>query len=126
MTPEPAPPVPPRGVRPTEMLTTAGPTTSTTEMTALEYASRASASASLPCPEPRRVFPAAMCTSALEMHGGFRPVPGGCLIPQHLDGDLALARSVELREDDRLETAERQLTVVHGDGDVATEESGAQ
>src|SRR6267142_402834 len=44
----------------------------------------------------------------------------------HLDGDLALPGAVELREDDRLEAAERQLAVVEADRDGAPEQRGAQ
>src|SRR4029453_6944801 len=48
------------------------------------------------------------------------------LLSDHLDGDLPLPRTVELREDDGLEPAQGQFAVVHADRDVAPEESGPQ
>ena len=48
------------------------------------------------------------------------------LLPDHLDADLALARPVELGEDDGLEPAERQLAVVDPDGDVSSEQGGSE
>src|ERR1051326_2007328 len=48
------------------------------------------------------------------------------LFAENLDGDLARAGTVELREDDRLEAAEREIAGVDGDGDVAAEQRGAQ
>src|SRR5256885_5514899 len=48
------------------------------------------------------------------------------LLADHLDADLARARPVELREDDGLEPAERQLAVVDPDGDVSSEQGGPE
>src|SRR2546425_3979036 len=48
------------------------------------------------------------------------------LLADHLDADLARARPVELREDDGLEPAERQLAVVDPDGDVSSEQGGSE
>src|SRR5215813_11350651 len=48
------------------------------------------------------------------------------LLADHLDADLSLPWAVELGEDDRLEAAEGQLTVVHADGDVAAEQGRAK
>src|SRR5713226_2985689 len=50
----------------------------------------------------------------------------GSLLPDDLDADLAAARAVELGEDHGLEPPERQLAVVHTEGDAAPEERGAQ
>src|SRR6266403_4657824 len=48
------------------------------------------------------------------------------LRPDHLDADLALPRTVELREDDGLEPSEGELSVVHAEGDRAALERRAQ
>src|SRR5438309_3659484 len=48
------------------------------------------------------------------------------LLADHLDADLARARPVELREDDGLEPAERQLAGVDPDGDVSSEQGGPE
>src|SRR2546428_14171931 len=47
------------------------------------------------------------------------------LLADHLDADLARARPVELREDDGLGPAERQLAVGDPDGDVSSEQGGS-
>src|SRR3989442_2323606 len=60
--------------------------------------------------------------SGLTCGGGTRPR----LLADHLDADLARARPVELREDDGLEPAERQLAVVDSDGDVSSEQGGSE
>src|SRR3989442_7354975 len=48
------------------------------------------------------------------------------LLADHVDADLSRARPVELREDDGLEPAERQLAVVDADGDVSSEQGGSE
>src|SRR5712691_4573005 len=48
------------------------------------------------------------------------------LLADHLDADLARAGPVELRENDGLEPAERQLAVVDPDGDVSSEQGGSE
>src|SRR6267143_3497134 len=51
---------------------------------------------------------------------------GTDLRPDDLDGDLALPGPVELREDDRLEAAERQITIVQTHCERASKERRAQ
>src|SRR5262249_19275119 len=55
-----------------------------------------------------------------------QPPDGVRFLADHLDPDLPLPRAVELGEDDGLEPAECQLTVVDGDRDVAAEQRGPQ
>src|SRR2546422_8913857 len=52
---------------------------------------------------------------------------GRCsLLPDHLNADLPPAWPVELREDDRLEPAQRELGVVDPDGDGPPEQCGPE
>src|SRR5205814_3579372 len=48
------------------------------------------------------------------------------LLAEDLDGNLPRTRTIELREDDRLESAERQFTAVDAERDVAAEQRREQ
>src|SRR5262249_55260590 len=53
-------------------------------------------------------------------------VSGGELLSDDLNRDLPAPRAIELREDDRLEPAQSQLTIVDRNGDAAPQEGGPQ
>src|SRR2546426_568716 len=71
-----------------------------------------------------RIHPSDTSTSASERRAFL--VSGGELLSDDLNRDLPAPRAIELREDDRLEPPQGQLTIVDRNGDAPPQEGGPQ
>src|SRR5437870_2148659 len=71
-----------------------------------------------------RIHPSDTSTSASERRAFL--VSGGELLSDDLNRDLSAPRAIELREDDRLEPPQGQLTIVDRNGDAPPQEGGPQ